>query len=164
MVREEKKQEFEQQMIDLARVTRVVAGGKRLRFRACVAIGNKKGEVGLGLAKGQDVAIAIEKAVRRAQKNIIKVPIIKGTIPHSIKVKYKAARVLLRPAQEGKGIVAGGATRIILSLAGLENVTAKTLGSKNKINNAKATIKALSLLQARESRPKPKDQELKFEN
>lgn len=138
--------EFIQQLVDLARVTRVVKGGKRLSFRACIVIGNHKGEVGLGVGKGMDVSMAIEKAVRKANKNLIKVPIVNDTVPHWVKAKYGAAKVLLRPAGRGHGIVAGGAARTVLSLSGIKNVTAKILGSKNKINNVKATMEALKLL------------------
>ncbi len=141
--------EFTQQLVDLARVTRVVKGGKRLSFRACIAIGNHKGEVGIGVAKGADVAMAIEKAVRQANKSLIKVPIVNNTIPHWVKVKYGAARVLLRPAKKGHGIVAGGAVRTVLSLTGIRDITAKILGSKSKINNVRATIKALKSLKTK---------------
>ncbi len=143
------KPEFEQRLIDLARVTRVVKGGKRLSFRACIAIGDRKGKVGVGVAKGADVSMAIEKAVRQANKNLINVEFINGTIPYWIKMKYGAARILLRPASKGHGIVAGGAVRSILTLAGVKNVTAKILGSKNKINNVRAAINALSALKPR---------------
>lgn len=138
--------EFIQQLVDLARVTRVVKGGKRLSFRACMVIGNNKGEIGMGLGKGTDVAGAIQKAVRKANKNLIKVTIVNDTIPHWVRAKYGAARVLLRPARKGHGIVAGGAVRTVLFLSGIRNVTAKILGSKSKINNVKATFKALESL------------------
>jgi len=143
------EEEFIQRLVDLSRVTRVVAGGKRLRFRACVVIGNKKGRVGYGIAKGNDVALALEKANRLAQKNIIDVPIIDKTIPYEVEAKFKAAKIILRPAGEGKGVKAGGVIRIILELAGVENATGKILGSKNKINNVKATFKALETLKTR---------------
>lgn len=143
------EEEFEQKLVDLARVTRVVAGGKRLRFRACVVIGNKKGKVGYGVAKGNDVAIAIEKAVRQAKKNIIEPLIINETIPHEIKVKFKRAKLVLRPARKGRGIKAGGVVRIILELVGIKNATAKILGAKNRINNVKATFKALKKIKVR---------------
>jgi len=142
------EEEFEQRLVDLARVTRVVAGGKRLRFRACVVIGNKNGKVGYGMAKGNDVAVAVEKAVRKAKKNIIEPIIVNETIPHEIREKFKAAKILLKPAAKGKGIKAGGVVRIILELAGIENATGKILGSKNKINNVKATFKALKKLKS----------------
>ena len=138
--------EFIQQLVDLARVTRVVKGGKRLSFRACMVIGNNKGEIGMGVAKGTDVAGAIQKAVRRANKDLIKVTIVNETIPHWVKAKYGAAQVLLRPARKGHGIVAGGAVRMVLAVSGIRNITGKIMGSKNKMNNVKATFKALQLL------------------
>ena len=140
------KPEFDQKLVDLSRVTRVVAGGKRLRFRACVLIGNYQGQVGYGIAKGADVAIAVEKAVRQAKKQIINVPIVDETIPYSIRQKYKAAKILLKPAAKGKGIIAGGAMRIVLVLSGVKNATGKILGSRNKINNVKAIFEAFKKL------------------
>jgi len=142
----ETQQDFEQKIIELARVSRVMKGGKRMRFRAAVAIGNHKGEIGLGIAKATDVGIAIAKAATHAKKQLQKVRIKKGTIPHEIRYKYKAAKVLLKPAGAGHGLKAGGVMRIILELVGIENITAKMLGSANKINNARATLKALALL------------------
>lgn len=139
--------EFEQKIIDLARVTRVMAGGKRMRFRACVALGDRKGQVGWGLAKGADVALAVAKAVNQAKKKMLRVKLVKNTIPHQIEVKYKAAKILLKPATEGKGIIAGGPVRTILELAGVTNVYAKILGnSSSKINNVQAVFGALSKL------------------
>lgn len=135
--------EPEQRLVDLARVTRVVAGGKRLRFRACVVVGDRQGRVGEGTKKGADVAGAIEKAARIAKKNMITVPIVNNTIPHEVREKYGAALVLLKPARQGRGIIAGGPIRVVLELAGIPNVTAKMLGTKNKINNVRATINAL---------------------
>ncbi|MDO9399248.1 MAG: 30S ribosomal protein S5 [bacterium] len=149
---EEKQDEFEQKVIDLARVTRVMAGGKRMRFRACIAIGNRKGRVAIGLAKGADVTIAVTKAVNKAKKNFVDVPIVNDTIPHEIRQKYGAAKILFRPAKMGRGIIAGGAVRIILELVGIKNVTSKILGTNNKMNNVKCTILALQNLQ----RPEPK--------
>lgn len=137
------KPEFEQQLLDLARVTRVVKGGKRLSFRACIVIGDRKGRVGVGVAKGADVPMSIGKAVKQANKNLIKVKIVNETIPYLVHMKYGAARILIRPAPKGHGIVAGGVVRTILSMVGIQNITAKILGSKNKINNARATINAL---------------------
>ncbi len=139
----DKKEELEQRVVEIRRVTRVTAGGKQLSFRACVVIGDKKGKVGMGVAKGADVAIAIEKAVRKAKKNLVEVPLIKGTIPHQITEKFKASKVLLKPAPKGKGIIAGGPVRVVLELAGFEDVVSKMLGSNNKINNIIATINAL---------------------
>jgi len=140
------QEEFEQKVIDIARVTRVMAGGKRMRFRACVAVGNKKGKVAIGLAKGADVTIAVTKATNIAKKNFISVPIVNGTIPHEIYQKFGAARILFKPTRKGRGIIAGGVVRIILELAGVNNITSKILGTNNKINNAKCTIEALKNL------------------
>jgi len=138
--------EFDQKIIDIARVTRVMAGGKRMRFRACVAIGDHKGRVAIGLAKGLDVTIAVNKAVNQAKKNLITVPMINKTIPHEIRQKSDSALILLKPAKQGRGIIAGSVIRIILELAGIHNITSKMLGSHNKVNNAKCVIKALQNL------------------
>jgi small subunit ribosomal protein S5 len=136
--------EFDQKVVDLARVTRVMAGGKRMRFRACVAIGNKKGQVGFGLGKGADVTLAVAKAVNRAKKNLITIPLVNETIPHEVRVKFKSARLLIKPAPKGTGIKAGGPVRIVLELAGVPNAVSKILGTNNKINNLHAIFKALS--------------------
>jgi len=138
--------EFEQKVIEIARVTRVTAGGKRMQFRACVVVGDKKGRVGFAVAKGSDVSIAVNKALTAAKKKLIKAKIVNDTIPHRIIVKFKAARVLLKPAPAGTGVLAGGPVRAILDLAGIKNVVSKMMGSKNKINNAHAVIIALSQL------------------
>lgn len=138
--------EFDQQIIDIARVTRVMKGGKRMSFRACVAIGDKKGRVGVALGKGADVTSAITKAVNQAKKKLLTVPIVNETIPHDVRWKFKAAKLLLKPAPKGSGIIAGGVMRSVLGLAGIGNVVAKNLGSKNKVNIAKATIEALASL------------------
>jgi len=142
-------QEFEQKIIDLARVTRVMAGGKRMRFRACVALGDKKGRVGFGLAKGADVTIAVTKAVNKAKKELIVVPIVNETIPHQVLLKEGAALVLLKPAPKGTGVKAGGAMRVLLELAGVPNVVGKILGTNNKVSNVKALIRALTSFKAR---------------
>jgi len=141
------KEEFESQLLDLARVTRVTAGGRHFRFRATMVIGNKNGKVGIGVAKGRDVNQAIEKATSRAKKDTTEVPIKNKTIPFDIEVKYKSAIVFLRPQKKGRGIVAGGAVRVICELAGIENITGKLISkTNNKINIARATIKALKKL------------------
>ena len=129
-------------------MTRVTKGGKRMRFRALTVIGNRKGRVGFGLAKGLDVAGATSKATTQARKSLITVPIVNDTIPHPVEAKFAAARVLLKPAPKGTGVKAGGAVRVVLALAGVPNVTSKILGSSNKINNVKATFKALKMLKA----------------
>lgn len=148
----ENKDEFEQRIVDIARVTRVMAGGKRMRFRACVVIGDKKGKVAVGLAKGADVTLAVTKAVNMAKKNVVNVSIVNSTIPHEIKQKYGAAVVLLKPARRGKGVIAGGATRIILELAGIKNITSKNLGTNNKVTIAKCTVVALNNLKKVENK------------
>jgi len=147
-VKEEKpKEEFESKLLDLARVVRVAAGGRRFRFRAVVVTGNKEGKVGVGVAKGQDVAQAVEKATRLAKKNLIEVPIVGDTIPHEVISKFGPAKVLLKPQKKGRGLVAGGTVRIICQLAGIKNISSKILGrTGNKLNNARATINALQKL------------------
>lgn len=137
------EQEFEQRLIEVARVTRVMKGGKRMRFRALLAIGDRKGRVGIGQAKGADVSMAIQKAFHQAKKNLIMVPMVNGTILHEINKKYKASQIMLKPAKSGSGVKAGGAVRIILELSGIQDVTAKIKGSNNKTNNVKATLEAL---------------------
>ena len=146
--KEKEKDEFEQKIVDLARVTRVMAGGKRLRFRACMIIGDRKGRVGLGIAKGADVAIAIGKAIAKAKKNIVYVPIIDGTIPHQVEIKNKASRLLIKPGRKGSGLKAGGVLRIVLELAGIHDIVAKIMGTNNKINNAQTALIALTSFKA----------------
>lgn len=139
--------EYDQQILDLARVTRVMAGGKRMRFRACVALGNRAGKIGIGLAKGADVTLAITKAVNQAKKNMIDIPLTADkSIPHEIKHKFGASFILLRPAVHGRGIICGGVMRVIAELAGLKNVTGKIIGTNNNVTNAKCMIAALSCL------------------
>ncbi len=143
----EKKDEFESKLLDLARVTRVTAGGKRLRFRAVVVVGNRQGKVGVGVSKGLDVAQAIEKATRMAKKNLITVSLAKDTILHEVYAKFGAAKIILKPQKKGRGLVAGGVVRIICTLAGIKNVSSKILGrTGNKLNNAQAAIIALKKL------------------
>ena len=140
--------DYEEKNLEIARVTRVTKGGKRMRFRALTVIGNRKGRVGFGLAKGTDVAGATSKAIAQARKALLTIPMVNETIPHAVKAKFAAAVVLLKPAPKGTGIKAGGSVRNVLELAGVPNVTSKILGSKNKINNVKATFLALRLLKA----------------
>ncbi len=141
--------EFEQKILDLARVTRVTAGGKRMSFRCALVIGDKKGRVGFGVAKGGDVQIAIEKAYKQAKKHVLTVPLLHGTIPHPVWLKYGSALVLLKPAPKGTGLKSGGAVRMILEFAGVPNAVSKIVNSSNKINIAKATLEALKQLRAR---------------
>lgn len=138
--------EWEERVVDLARVTRVTGGGKHMRFRACVLIGDKKGRFGFGMAKGKDVSGSVSKANRHAHKNIMTIPQKNETIPHEARAKFGSASVLIKPAPRGTGIKAGGSLRIIFELAGVPNVVGKILGSGNKFNNIKATMKAIEQL------------------
>lgn len=138
--------EFTETTLSVDRVTRVVKGGRRMRFRAVVIVGNKKGKVGMGTGKANEVQAAVQKATKAAKRNMIKVPLIKGTIPHEVDVKFKAAKLRLMPASEGTGIIAGGALRVICDHAGISNVLAKRFGTGNTLVNAQATFKALAKL------------------
>lgn len=140
------EKEFDQRIIEIARVTRVMAGGKRMRFRACVVIGDHKGRMGYGLGKGADVTLAVQKAATRARRDLVVVPIENETIPHELRVKYKAARLMIKPAPKGTGVMAGGAIRLALELSGIGNVVAKVYGSKNKVNNIGALFAAMRQL------------------
>lgn len=150
--------DYEEKNIEVARVTRVTKGGKRMRFRVLAVIGNRKGRVGFGLAKGVDVAAATSKATTQARKALLTVPLAYDTVPHPVSAKFGAASILLKPAPTGTGIKAGGAVRIVLELAGIPNVVSKILGSSNKINNVKATFAALKLLRPNS---KPEKEEAK---
>lgn len=156
----ERKDEFEQRILDIARVTRVMAGGKRMRFRACVAIGDQKGKVGIGLGKGADVTTAVNKAVNIAKKNIVNVAIVNDTIPHDIYQKFGAAKILFKPAKKGRGVIAGGVVRVIVELSGIKNITSKILGTNNKVNNSKCTIEAMKMLKKVDNKKidKPKEE------
>ena len=148
-----KKEEFKDKVLDIRRVTRVTAGGKRFRFRATVVIGDERGRVGVGIAKGLDVAQAVGKAKAHAKKNVLRVPLKGRTILHEVEAKFSAARVKLKPAKEGHGLIAGGAVRTVLSLAGIKDITAKCLGrTPNKLTNALATIEALKKIKNPEAR------------
>ena len=138
--------EWKEQVVQIRRVTKVVKGGKKLSFRAVVIVGNKKGQVGIGCAKAAEVIIAIQKAIADGRKNLINVPIFKTTIPHPIVGRSGAGKVMLRPASQGTGIIAGGAVRPVLELAGVENILTKSQGSKSPLNAAYATINALKSL------------------
>lgn len=144
------KDEFDSKLLDLARVTRVTGGGKRLRFRAVVVVGDRKGRIGLGTDKGRDVSQAVEKATRHAKKNLITIAIKENTIPHEAEAKFGPAVILIKPQIKGRGLVAGGVVRTICDLAGIRDISSKILSrSKNKLNNAKATIEALKKLKIR---------------
>jgi small subunit ribosomal protein S5 len=140
--------EYEQKLLDVRRTARMAAGGRRFSFRAVLVIGNKKGKVGVGVAKGADVTMAVDKAVRQAKKKLIEVPITEnGSIAFLVEAKFSAAKVMLKPAAKGRGVIAGGTVRTICNLAGINNITAKILGkTNNKLNNARATLLALQKL------------------
>lgn len=151
------RDEFKDRVLDMRRVTRVMAGGKRFKFRATIVIGDEKGRVGVGIAKGADVAQAVEKAKRDAKKNLITIELDNRTITHEVDAKFSAAEVLLKPASPGHGLKAGGAVRVVLSLAGVKDATAKCLGrTPNKLTNAMATIEALKQLRPKKKKAEPK--------
>ena len=142
------REEFEEVIVDIGRVTKVVKGGRRFRFTALVVVGNRNGLVGFGYGKAKEVPDAMRKAIDDAFKNIIHVKIKTTTIAHDVEVKYNASRMLLRPASEGTGVIAGGSARPIIELAGIKDILTKSLGSNNSANVVRATIKALSLLKS----------------
>lgn len=142
--------EFDQKVVEVKRVTRVVAGGKRMRFRALVVIGDHKGKVGIGLKKGMDVAESVNKAVNAAKKSMITLPLAGDTIPHQVKVKYKSSQLIMMPARPGTGVIAGGAVRSVLDMAGVKNVISKMLGSNNKVNNVRAAFAAFKMMKSKE--------------
>lgn len=145
--------EFSEATLSIDRVTRVVKGGRRMRFRAIVVIGNKKGKVGLGTGKASEVQAAVKKAASAARRAMIRIPIVNGTIPHQVELKFKAAKIRLLPAFEGTGIIAGGALRVILDQAGVKNVLSKRFGTRNKLVNAQATMLALKELRTPKNMP-----------
>jgi small subunit ribosomal protein S5 len=126
-----------------------MAGGKRMRFRACVVVGDKKGQIGVGIMKGADVQFAVAKATEKAKRHLLRVKLENGTIPHRIEQKYASALVLLKPAKQGTGIIAGGPVRVMMELAGIPNIVSKMKGSGNKINNVMAVMEALNSLKPR---------------
>lgn len=140
---EGERQEWKEKVIQIRRVTKVVKGGKKMSFRAVVVVGNQEGQVGLGVGKSGEVIGAIQKAVAAAKKSLVVVPIVKKTIPHEIRSKAGGSVVVLRQASEGTGVIAGGAARAVIELAGVENILSKSLGSNSPLNVARATIKAL---------------------
>ena len=148
---EEKPQsEWTERVVQISRVTKVVKGGKKLSFRAIVIVGNQKGQVGVGCAKASEVIIAIQKAIADGRKNLVTVPIFKTTIPHPITGKSGAGEVMLRPASEGTGIIAGGAVRAVLEIAGVKDIVSKSLGANTQVNVAKATLEALKSQRSKE--------------
>jgi small subunit ribosomal protein S5 len=141
--RQRLESEWEEKIIQVRRVTKVVKGGKKLSFRAVVAVGNSKGQVGIGVGKAAEVISAIQKGVVDARKSLVKVPLVGTTIPHQITGKLGSSRILLKPAAKGTGVIAGGAARAILELAGVGDVLSKSLGSRAPLNVARATINGL---------------------
>lgn len=144
--RVEEPKQFEEVVINIDRVARVVKGGRRFRFKALVVVGDRKAKVGVGVAKGADVQTAVSKATDVAKKNMITIPVINETIPHDAEVKLSGARVLIKPAAPGTGIIAGGVVRQVIGVTGIRNMLSKSLGSTNKVNIAYATIEALKTL------------------
>ena len=142
----EEKKEFDERIVHIDRVARVVKGGRRFRFRALVVVGDHKGRVGIGIAKGADVTAAVTKATDVAKKHVTKINLYKGTLPHDATAKVGGANILIKPASAGTGLIAGGVVRTILEVTGVSNVLSKSLGSTNKANTAYATIEALQSL------------------
>ena len=148
--REEVKDEFERKNVSIRRVNKTTKGGRNMSFSSLVVAGNKKGQVGMGLSKATEVPAAIEKAGKAARKAVINVPIIDGTIPHAVIGKFAKTSVKMLPSKQGSGLIAGGAARIVLDLAGYTDITAKIYGSTDKINVVRATLNGLAQLRTRE--------------
>ena len=146
------EKEFEETVVQINRISKKTKGGNQIRFSALVVVGDKKGKVGVGLSKAKDVRSAIRKAIERAKRRMIKVPLKGTTIPHSVIEKFSAAKVLLKPAPAGSGIIAGGPMRVVLEAAGVRDAVGKILGTKNKISNVYATLKALESIARIEER------------
>ncbi|RDU54368.1 30S ribosomal protein S5 [Helicobacter sp. MIT 00-7814] len=142
------REEFSEVVVNIGRVTKVVKGGRRFRFNALVVVGNKNGLIGFGLGKAKEVPDAIKKAIDDAFKNIIKVNVKGTTIAHDIECKYNASKILLKPASEGTGVIAGGSARSVIELAGIKDILTKSLGSNNPYNIVRATVDALSKIKA----------------
>ncbi|MCD6254490.1 MAG: 30S ribosomal protein S5 [Thermotogae bacterium] len=141
-------EEFEERVLEIRRVTKVVKGGKNLSFRAVAVVGNKNGKVGVGIGNAREVPAAIRKAIADARRNLIEVPVTKGTIPHDIVGRQDASKVILKPAAPGTGIIASAAVRAVVELAGIKNILTKSLGSTNPLNLARATFNGLKELKS----------------
>nr|ARW68761.1 ribosomal protein S5 [Palisada sp.] len=156
--RNKEETNWEEKVVQVKRVTKVVKGGKKLSFRAVLVIGNENGQIGVGVGKASDVIGAVKKGVTNAKKNVINIPLTKYySIPHPIYGISGAAKIILRPSATGSGVIAGGSTRIVLELAGIKNILAKQLGSKNTLNNARAAVNALSNLRTFSETAKNRD-------
>ncbi len=142
----QEEKQFDERVINVNRVARVVKGGRRFRFQALVVVGDRKNKVGIGVSKGADVTAAVTKATEVAKKNMITVNLYKGTLPHEAEAKVGGAHILVKPASAGTGLIAGGVVRTVLEVAGVKNVLSKSLGSTNKINTAYATVKVLEAM------------------
>ena len=145
------EKQFDERVVHVDRVARVVKGGRRFRFRALVVVGDKKGRIGIGISKGADVTAAVAKAVDVAKKNMVSVKLYKGTFPHEAQAKVGGSNILLKPASAGTGLIAGGVVRTVLEVAGVHNALSKSLGSTNKINTAYATLDALKAMEPAKS-------------
>lgn len=143
----QEEKQFDERVVHIDRVARVVKGGRRFRFRALVVVGDRKHRVGVGTAKGADVTAAVTKATEMAKKHFVSVPIHNGTLPHDVEAKVSGARILIKPASPGTGLIAGGVVRTVLEVAGISNALSKSLGSSNKTNTAYATIEALTSIE-----------------
>jgi len=151
---ERKQDGFEEEIVQVNRVSKKTKGGNKIGFSVLTVVGNKNGKVGVGLGKAPDVSSAIKKGVSLARKHAIEIPIVNGTIPFGFNIKLGAAKIMLKPAPPGSGVIAGGAVRSVVSLAGIKNISSKVLGTKNQASNVYATIEALKRLAQRYEREK----------
>lgn len=152
--REKRDEKFEEKIIQINRVSKKTKGGNKMGFSALMVVGNRSGSVGVGLGKAPDVSQAIKKGVSIAKKHLIKAPITNGTIPYGINIKLGAAKLILKPAPRGSGIIAGGAVRSVVTAAGIENISSKVLGTNNKASNVYATLEALKRIEERYNKRK----------
>ena len=148
--RMEERDEFDKKLLEVRRVTKVVKGGRTMRFAALVVVGDKKGHVGMGTAKASEVPMAVEKATKAAKKNLITVPVVNGTVPYETIGKFSTTRIIILPSKAGTGVIAGGAARSVFELAGYTDITSKIHGSTNKINTVRATLNALKNMRTAE--------------